>query len=278
MRRQKVDLLVVAKNLLFHLVCLRRVDRYLALRSRLVLAAARSGVYERADMQRLKTFVRPGSDTIDVGANAGAYTQALARIIGATGRVFAFEPQPLMAALLERACGTLPTVTVIREALSDTTGAPVELRLPLLPGGVPESALATLGAEGDVVRTWTTTVMRSARLDDHFERFRDVSFIKVDIEGHEPAFLLGATRTIRAFAPVVQIEAAGLRASAPRVREWLRDMDYAIFSQRHGRLEQTDAGAANGLNVYLIPRSGVPKLTPDLFTELELLRQGRTSR
>src|SRR6185436_9289095 len=41
----------------------------------------------------LVAAVRPGMHVVDVGAHAGAFTLLLARAVGPTGRVFAFEPR-----------------------------------------------------------------------------------------------------------------------------------------------------------------------------------------
>ena len=47
--------------------------------------------------------IRPGDVAVDVGANKGSYLRWLSRAAG-PGKVVAFEPQPQLAAYLERAC------------------------------------------------------------------------------------------------------------------------------------------------------------------------------
>lgn len=257
-------LLVVAKNLLFHLVCLRRADRYLALKGRLVRGVARLGGYERAFMRLLPSLARRGSDVIDAGANVGAYTTALARAVGASGRVFAFEPVAPVADLLEHACRRLPNVTIIREVLSTPPPRSMTIRVPMLPGGVPEPALATVETAPWPARAgarpWATFETAAGPLDAHIGRFRDVSFIKADLEGHEGPFLEGATRTIAAFRPVVQIEACGVASNEPALRTWLDEHGYRLYSLAGGRLQETPPGQTLPLNVYLVPR----EVTTDL--------------
>jgi len=73
-------------------------DRWLYLR---LHCAARIGAIERDSLQRI---VRPGMTILDVGANLGLYTVLLSRLVGAAGRVIAFEPDPYHFALLSKNC------------------------------------------------------------------------------------------------------------------------------------------------------------------------------
>lgn len=257
--------LILLKNLLYHCVCLGSEPRYFALKASAMRVAARLGVYEANYVKRLPFFIRRGSDVVDVGANFGAYTRVMARLVGPTGKVFAFEPLPTAADVLTRTCADLANVVVLREALSggeDMTES-VELRVPFLVGAVPEPALAAVDPApwaGTGLRTWKVFRVPVRRLDDHLASFRDISFIKVDVEGHEAAFLTGATETIRRFRPVLQLESSGLRAHAATVKGWTRDARYVLLTVRDGRLESAAPEAAMGLNVYAVPEEMVDRL------------------
>lgn len=50
------------------------------------------GYYESDKQQLLAELVKPGMVAYDIGANAGFYTLALSRLVGAGGSVHAFEP------------------------------------------------------------------------------------------------------------------------------------------------------------------------------------------
>lgn len=52
---------------------------------------------ERREITLLLQQLRPGDWAVDVGAHKGAYTYWMQRAAGATGQVFALEPQPLLA-------------------------------------------------------------------------------------------------------------------------------------------------------------------------------------
>jgi FkbM family methyltransferase len=257
--------LIFLKNLLFHGVCLRNAPRYFALKARAMQAAARLGVYESADVRRLPFFIRPGSEVVDAGANFGAYTVVMARLAGPAGKVFAFEPLPPAADTLARTCATLSNVVIVREALSDGENSQqtVELQVPFLAGAVPEPALAAVGPApwaDSGLKTWRVFRVPVRRLDDHLASFRDISFIKVDVEGGEAAFLTGATETIRRFRPVLQLESSGLRAHAATVEAWLRDAHYILMTPVGGRLERGTPKSLTGLNAYGVPEEMVNRL------------------
>lgn len=248
--------LVIVKNLLFHIACRRDARRYFGLKGRLMVGAASLGLYEGDYLRWLPRLVRAGSDAVDVGANGGAYTRALARALGPGGCVFAFEPIPELAAALEGQASRWGNVHVFREVLSSRSEEHLELRVPCLPGGVPEPALAAV-ARGPAAPasqpTWRSYYGRASRLDDYIERFRDLSFVKADVEGHEMAFLEGAIRTISAFRPVLQLESAGIAGGEAGILEWASPLGYEFFGLSRGTLVRRTPGATPSLNVYLIP-------------------------
>src|SRR5262245_34452280 len=50
------------------------------------------GLFEAGTSRALRRLVRPGAVVLDVGANIGAHTLRLAKLVGESGRVIAFEP------------------------------------------------------------------------------------------------------------------------------------------------------------------------------------------
>jgi FkbM family methyltransferase len=260
--------LIALKNVLYHGVCRGDAQRYFSLKATIMLAAARLGAYEAAYLKLLPHFIRPGSDVVDVGANFGAYTVVMARLVGSTGRVFAFEPLPPAADILTKSCAPFENVVVVREALSAGDTDAFDLRVPFLAGSVPEPALAAVDPAPWActdLKTWRVFRVSVRRLDDHLAMLRDVSFIKVDVEGHEAAFLSGATETIRRFRPVVQLETSGIRVHAAAVADWTRDTDYVLLTVRERRLEVSSPAASRGLNSYAVPQETLGRLPAELL-------------
>lgn len=58
------------------------------------------GEYSESEARLFSALVRPGDTVLDVGANIGAHSVALASFVGPAGRVHAFEPGAETAAFL----------------------------------------------------------------------------------------------------------------------------------------------------------------------------------
>src|SRR5260370_10696233 len=51
------------------------------------------GEYSEGEVDTFAQFLKPGMTAVEVGANIGSHTVALANMVGPAGRVLAFEPQ-----------------------------------------------------------------------------------------------------------------------------------------------------------------------------------------
>src|SRR5262249_8855196 len=147
---------------------------------------------------------RPGMSAVDVGANFGFYTMAMARAVGQNGRVWAFEPTPetadyLQATLEENDAGQ---VTLGRFAISDREGT-LQFRI----GRQPElNAVVRSGELGDgIVSVPAQTLDRLAAQYG----WADVAFVKLDVEGHERQAVDGGATFLRTASPLVMFEVKG---------------------------------------------------------------------
>lgn len=159
--------------------------------------------FER-ELALIPRFISPRSVAVDVGANVGLYAAVMARH---AGRVLAFEPHPDCASHLRAL--KIARCEVIEAALSDREGQAV-LRIPY-ETGAEVHALGTLAERndlnGDAVRTVTVATTRlDAALTARLGATEAVSFIKIDVEGHERAVIEGAAATIAHHHPVLLIE------------------------------------------------------------------------
>lgn len=152
------------------------------------MAVAVLGERDPDIMKLLRGHVRAGEVVFDVGANIGTYTLPLAKAVGPTGRVVAFEPnRPTRACLRAnvRAAHT-PQVVVLAAAAGPTMGK-VSLVSPNENLGEVHVQLDATGAIA-----MTTLDTEAARL-----RVSEASFIKLDIEGYELEALRGAESLLR---------------------------------------------------------------------------------
>jgi FkbM family methyltransferase len=154
----------------------------------------RLGVHDLVVTEAIWRLVHWGETTIDVGANVGYMTLAMIARMRDAGRVFSFEPHPVLygefRGNVASARNRYPNVEVIelREALSDTRGT-AWLSHP--PGFEDNRGLAAIAArDGENARGHEVS---TRRLDDYADELgAKVALAKIDVEGHEPAVLRGA--------------------------------------------------------------------------------------
>ena len=84
------------------------------------------GVWEPYETSLLVAFLQPGDVFVDVGANIGYFSILAASVVGASGAVFAFEPDPDNCRLLRASAGLNGLesgITLVEAGLSDAAGA-----------------------------------------------------------------------------------------------------------------------------------------------------------
>ncbi|MFO0887955.1 MAG: FkbM family methyltransferase [Isosphaeraceae bacterium] len=152
---------------------------------------------EAGPIQVLRSYVRPGTVVVDIGANIGFYTRPFASWVSDGGKVIAVEPEAMNFARLQHAiesAGLGDVVEMIQAAVSDQTGSGFLEVNPGHPGD------HKLGAEGVPVALTTLDDLLAAR------GWPEVSFIKIDVQGAESRVLAGAAGTLERFRPVLFLE------------------------------------------------------------------------
>jgi FkbM family methyltransferase len=145
----------------------------------------------------LHELVPRGCTAIDVGANRGYYSYALAKF---AGRVEAFEPNPVMAQFARDKLGA--TVRVHEVALANREGRE-KFYVPQDERGVDQHLGGHLGSLHPSAR-YAEYEVRVATLDSF--AFDRVGFIKIDAEGCELAVIEGAGQTIARWKPNLVVE------------------------------------------------------------------------
>ena len=145
----------------------------------------------------LRDLVRPGCTAIDVGANRGFYSYALAQV---ADRVEAFEPNPALARFARRKLGS--KVHIHEVALADREGRE-KFYVPQDRRGFDHHLGGNLGKFHCTPRCAEYDV-RVATLDSF--GFDQVGFIKIDAEGSEIGVIKGATQTIARCRPNLVVE------------------------------------------------------------------------
>lgn len=193
-----------------------------------------SGGYEAPlPMMMMASLVRTEGFFIDVGANTGLYS-IMAAVISPGKKVIAFEPLPAIIPTLRRniRINLLESVIDVREiALSNRPGV-ATLHIPDPSHGLLETS-ASLEADFKVQEqnSGAETIEVEVSTLDSLDIRGPIAVIKVDIEGHEYAFLDGARSTISRERPIVFIEVLNTPQRA-RLGRLAQEMSYINFRLR----------------------------------------------
>lgn len=222
------------------------------------------GVYETATMRLLSNRLHAGDVAVDIGANIGALSLPLARLVGAHGQVHAFEPT---AYAYQKLCRNL--------ALNGDAAAQVSAQQLML---VEDSAAALdvalyaswpLRGSGSELHPLHRGALKSLAgaaamsLDDYLARhaITRVNLIKLDVDGNELRVLRGARTTLLHRRPLLVLELAPyILDEQPGTLEdilaLLNECGYQLFKMSDGRRLPNDAQAlrawipyGSGLNI-----------------------------
>jgi len=201
------------------------------------------GHYERDEIALARRVLKPGDVALDVGAHIGFFTMHMADQVGASGRVYAFEPFGPNADLLERSIAENrfgDRVAFRRAAVGAATGAatltfPVET---LNSGGAYLLRTGTVPLAGNRTREVPLVAI------DALDLRRPVRFVKMDVEGAEPLVVRGAARVLREDRPTILSELHPIqldRASGTTADAFLAEM--RALGYRAHRVDEASIGA-----------------------------------
>jgi FkbM family methyltransferase len=186
----------------------------------------RHGVeWEPQLVPHLKAFAKKGTTVIDAGAHIGVHTVALARAVGPNGRVYAFEPQKKLHRELHQnlRLNHLPQAVALRFALGAEPGI-----IEMAPPTKGNEGGTGIGSGGDKAELRTL---------DSFQ-FKNVSFLKIDVEHFEIPVIQGATALIKRERPVILVEILGgvdvdratpeQKAQVQKTQDLLRNFGYIV--------------------------------------------------
>jgi len=175
----------------------------------------------------------------DLGAHFGIYTVGMALAVGPTGRVFAFEPDPVSFARCKRhiQMNGLSWVRAFNAAASDAEGT-AQL---IVSNGLGDSTSHLKYEEETLPIPGSTITIALVSLDTLVDR-KEVdppNFIKVDVEGHAAKALAGARRSIQRMRPTLVISFHS-RSELDGSRLALEPLGYSAFESNGAELTWAD--------------------------------------
>lgn len=233
------------------------------------------GSYERSELDLVRKVVHSGQTVLDIGANIGLFSMIMAARVGPGGHVYAFEPMPMNADLLERSIAEnrfTERVTLERAAVGAEPGE-IQMIMPdyrLTSGG---AHVYTSSMELHAHHTVSTVPL--LHLDSYGIK-QPVSFIKIDVEGAEPLVFRGADALLRRDRPIILSELQGqqmLKVSGCTATHFLAEMQergYTCYPLEQGTLAppiQTSAEDTLASVVF------VPHEKPELAHAIATMQQ-----
>ena len=186
------------------------------------------GTAETEVHEALAAHLKPDGCFFDVGAHVGLYSLIASRLVGAKGRVVAFEPDPLNAQLIREhaARNGLSNISVAQVAIWRSEGEVRFRRSGDQPmgkssrrGAVVDSGLAM--GSGEIIS------VQAVSLDAFAAHNYSPAVIKIDVEGAECEVLEGATGFLARAKPTLICEVHTVEAAA-FIAEFLPARDYSI--------------------------------------------------
>ncbi len=187
-----------------------------------------TGEYEPDVLAVVKETLRDGMTAVDIGANVGFFSLLFATLVGQSGKVISFEPQPRAYDRMTQnlALNRALRVNLHKIAASDGVG-----EVSFYCGPEDHSGIASLRPLG---ATAQRIVVAAAPADSLLQEVARVDLIKIDVEGAEARAIKGLTLTLDRCRPDVIIEVsnrylAEMRSSGRELCGLLSDRGYQMF-------------------------------------------------
>jgi FkbM family methyltransferase len=158
------------------------------------------GVCDLIVTESLWRLTQPGELAVDVGANIGYMSSILAKRVGSSGSVYAFEAHPEIFKELKHNVkrweqdNNINNISIQNLAVSDKSG--------FLKLGVPEAfnqnrGISSIVTDNDEIANKSSVLTVQASTLDEFLVDKNVGVLKIDVEGHEIQVLKGAENLLK---------------------------------------------------------------------------------
>lgn len=184
-------------------------------------AIERYGEYSESEAEIFRQLCSADDVVVEVGAHVGTHTMVLSRLVGESGRVYAFEPQRILFQTLcaNMALNSITNVECFQAAVSSETGC---VLIPDIRSDV------EFNFGGISVDNFEHGIKIPKVTLDQFLDLGRLKLLKVDVEGMEFEVISGARRTIDRFKPVLYVENDRVEKSRDLIN-LIRSLGYRMF-------------------------------------------------
>jgi len=228
------DIEFFLKNLLFS-------EKFL-LEKRLKRAIKKN--YEK-ELSIIDNFKNKNKDAVDVGVYRGIYSYKLSNEFK---HVHSFEPNPILFPYLKKnLTKIIRNISLYNLAASDSNGE-INLKIPSRNKSIFKTnyeelyklGAATIHAENKIKKFYSLKV-KKVKLDDILND-KIISFIKIDVEGHEKEVIDGSKEIINKNKPtlLVEIEKRHTGRSVNETIKFINNLGYNSHYLQNGKLRSTN--------------------------------------
>ncbi len=170
---------------------------------------------EKHEIGFLIKNLKPGQVAVDIGAHKGAYTYWMSKCVGHSGKVFSFEPQPLLYKRLREVIkfSKIDNIFLYPIAFSAFRGK----NNLIIPNGN-QSPSASI--DRDMKPNDTKIEINTTTLDEFFYNKKiSVDYLKCDVEGHELEVFRNNVKFFDYCRPIISVESEARHCGEDKVLE-----------------------------------------------------------
>ena len=212
---------------------------------------------DEQEIKLVKNFIISGTDSIDVGVYRGVYSYEMSKY---SKIVHSFEPNPILLSHIEKNLKKIiKNINFYNYALSDKVSL-VPLRVPIRNKNYNKSNYEEYFQMGrasihskNKFNDFELFNVESQKLDN-FNFTNKISFIKIDVEGHEMEVIKGSEETIKSNKPIllVEIEEQYTKKNVNDTLGYINSLGYNSFYFYDNRLINTnDLNNLNSFNNFI---------------------------
>ncbi|HID27194.1 MAG TPA: FkbM family methyltransferase [Methanosarcinales archaeon] len=166
-----------------------------------------------------RLYLEKGQTILDIGSHIGVFALKAAKIVGSSGRVLCFEPQPDNFELLLKniEINNYKNIIAFKIAIFNKKGS---ARLYQSPSAIAHSIVFPRSKE------WILVEMNTIDNILNNLNINKIDAIKIDAEGAELKVLKGAINTLEAFKPKVAVASYHTPTQVYEVLKFFRTIEY----------------------------------------------------
>jgi FkbM family methyltransferase len=210
--------------------------------------------YEEREKRFVEQYLKEGDVFVDLGSNIGLYSLVASRVVGAQGKVYAFEPgRESFAALSHHIeLNQAKNITAEKMAVADSEG--------LMTLHIDEMDHNKGGASAYPAQYSQRETVTTTSLDAYFARkgITSVALVKMDIEGGEYLALKGMSGILKIYKPALLLELdPEILGRTPyrqaEIEGFLQDLGYKkYYLNGQGEIEQENESHSRSTNYVFI--------------------------